>query len=366
MAKPPSKYLKDIDAVCAALGIKLPAQRNRANKLRAPVIAWTRGEELPVGASSFPAKTKHGWERAAVLRWDEDRRLKMEYGTKKPSNPQPSTLNPQPALPSQSKPAADGELFDVASAQELRKGRFDRLQDMYLRPEAYEKKIAKFEIEELKSERPWLFEKEGATKKSGVTIPEYCSQSEFARVVSELYNVPVYPMRVSRAVNEEGMPGKMANQSIKTSLALPWWEQHIVQKETSAQGTLFNQAQAAEQQKKIDEARRVRLELEEFERVRSIKWIETAIVESFLRGYGAWLGRYQDKFVEGKEGMLELCFQLVTEHFGGDEAKMAKLRPALRARMIAANDAMKAAVNQEAAAVLEKIMAERRESIAQA
>jgi hypothetical protein len=49
---------------------------------------------------------------------------------------------------------------DGKSPVEMRKGRLDLLEGMYLRPWEYETKIAKFEIDELRAERPHIFAKD--------------------------------------------------------------------------------------------------------------------------------------------------------------------------------------------------------------
>lgn len=113
-----STYLKDIDAVCAALGIKLPKQSNRARKLRDPVVDWTRQENLPPGARPFPAKAQYGWERAAVVRWNEER--KKIANCQLPIAKSPQDLPPQGNAP-------EGELFPQPATEADEKIRLGKL-----------------------------------------------------------------------------------------------------------------------------------------------------------------------------------------------------------------------------------------------
>ena len=82
------------------------------------------------------------------------------------------------------------------------------------------------------------------------------------------------------------MPGRMSNQSIKTSLAVPWWEENKVRKSVDGQGNLFQQATAAELQKKIDDGRRAKMEADEMERLTSDKWLLATVHEQTLATAG--------------------------------------------------------------------------------
>ena len=140
-------------------------------------------------------------------------------------------------------------------------------------------------------------------KPAPVEVPDYCSQAQLAAILSEIYNVPVNPMQVSRAINEEGMPGRQKNQSVKTSLAIPWWEENKVRKVAEGQGTLFQQATAAELQRKIDEGRRAKMEADELERSTSDKWIRFAVVKGFFAGTAQQLAGAYDRMIEDRAGL---------------------------------------------------------------
>lgn len=121
------------------------------------------------------------------------------------------------------------------------------------------------------------------SKKVGNTeIPVACNQTKFAELVTELYGVPVDKMAISRVIAKEGMPGKQKNGDIKTSVALKWWETHKVTK--GADGGLFQRAQEAEMNRKIDEAKRARRELELFEQANSDRYLPREQVEQFILG----------------------------------------------------------------------------------
>jgi len=64
-----------------------------------------------------------------------------------------------------------------SNAAKLR-ARLDRLEDMYFRPGAYETKIAKWEVDELREHRPWLWEGEAISPESTVLSPQSGSGSD--------------------------------------------------------------------------------------------------------------------------------------------------------------------------------------------
>lgn len=332
------RFVKDVKGVCGVWGLRLYDQVAKRK-------AQLEGVRGVMSASDFPKRQRNGfWERAAVGQWGElnlvlskDKRsfelntegqgpvtgsarvqgsggkaggcsqnignvgggsaakdLKDERDGKDADGKARAFVeevvagHSPPAivggLPVQDKPAQDGELF-VDEAPEVKLNRrLDRLELMYFNPPTLpgDPKIQKWEVDELRKHRPWLWS--GAAKASPVKVDDYVSQAEFSRIVSELYNVPVYPMQVSRALNEEGMPGRMQNQSIKTSLALPWWEENKVRKQLDGQGSLFQKASQAELQKKIDDGRRAGIEADEAERSMSNKWVLRSTAQASVSG----------------------------------------------------------------------------------
>lgn len=77
----------------------------------------------------------------------------------------------QKNIPVSDNPAKDDGLFLKQSGAEMRKGRLDHLQSMYLDPEKHDRKIAMFEIRELREERPLLFAKETAKSSASSYVP---------------------------------------------------------------------------------------------------------------------------------------------------------------------------------------------------
>lgn len=232
------QWCKNESAVAKAFGMILYDQRP---KLHLQLAAVREATQLP----GFPRRIKRLWPLDAVVHWGIAN-LKLD--------PKRRT-------------------FTVLDRKEAATGYDRRLEGLYekwLHPEKFTLKES--ELKELVAAGKVKGKNDGATAPP-VPIPDYCSQNEFAELVSRLYNVPVYPMRVSRAVNDEGMPGRMTNGSLKTSLALPWWEANIVSREMNGQGSLFHDAQKAKLQREIDEGARIKLELDEAERSLSDKWI---------------------------------------------------------------------------------------------
>ena len=165
MAKNPPTYCRNAEEIAAAVGIKLLAQRNRRAQQLAEIRAWTKNEKLPPGAPPFPVAQRNGyWLRKEVVAWGATR---AETGNRKPekgngkhrtpniehrtSNERDGELPPQPDAPA-------GELFESKAQQYQR--RLDFLEDKFLNPQNYpESKIAKFEIDELRQNRPQIFAK---------------------------------------------------------------------------------------------------------------------------------------------------------------------------------------------------------------
>jgi hypothetical protein len=200
----------------------------------------------------------------------------------------------------------------------------------------------------------------GIGKPGPVELPEYCSQSEFARLMSELYNVPVYPMMVSNAINKEGMPGKMSNQSLKVSLAHPWWEEHKVKQEQ--QGSLFQRATAADLEKKIHEERRARIEADEAERSASNRWMPTSLIENFIEGAWTWVGMKLDKLIEDKRGLRRLAAESGAA-LGLSPEQLAQLDARLAAALPAANDQFKNECAGHMDELVRQLAAERKEQL---
>lgn len=162
------KTCKNIDALCAAMGIALPAQRVRANKLRELVAGWKDGKALPPGCQPFPAKVKGLWPYVAVVEWGiaagvtntgkdkwelkpakvEDRGLKMA----KAKAPSPSAIINLPSSPT----APDGELFQESGFEQT----LDLWQDKLENPLKWqESPIQLWQLKELQRRRPQLFDK---------------------------------------------------------------------------------------------------------------------------------------------------------------------------------------------------------------
>lgn len=149
MPKAESKYVRDPAGVAAVCGIKLPAQRLRRQALLEQVRAW-------VATPEFPRKEANGfWLRAAVAAWAAAR-VKNVGGQWKLVATLPK---PKPALPMELPPApvpATGELFSDPT-DPLRE-RIEYLRKLYLFPEQFpERKISKFEIDELRGHCPELW-----------------------------------------------------------------------------------------------------------------------------------------------------------------------------------------------------------------
>ena len=179
-------------------------------------------------------------------------------------------MNPTPPTPSEQE-----KILARYSADKQR--RLVGLYNKWLDPENFSLKDS-----ELKELLRTGMVKDESKKVGAVEIPKECNQSEFAELVTELYGVPVDKMAISRVIAKEGMPGRQKNGGIKTAAALKWWETHKASKGTD--GGLFQRAQEAEMNRKIDEAKRARRELELFEQANSDRYLPRDQVEKFILG----------------------------------------------------------------------------------
>lgn len=275
MAKNLPTHCKNLDAVCAALGIKLPQQRPRALRIRDQVAAWTRGENVPTGIPVFPAKVKGYWPYVKVVEWGvaagvtaagKDKwelkpapKVQGKQGSGfrvETSNLKPSTSTPN--LPPAEKPA-EGELFNPESTgfeQTL-----DLWQDKLENPLKWqEAPIQKWQITELKRQRPELFE----TKASGAVAGDSENIGGGQDGVAAWINLhfpghAVHQMMVSRWVNGKELPPGCAelfpaserSGRFKTADVRSWCEKYLPK--SMLQPGLAMTLQAALDQEKLDE-----------------------------------------------------------------------------------------------------------------
>jgi hypothetical protein len=334
--EPSARYCRNIRAIAVAFGLAVLKQRHRMKSQLAPVTAATLRPD-------FPKKQKPGWPRAEVVAWglqhvqlSKDRRGITIVVAGQPL-PDPAHLV-----------SLEEREVILSKLPANYQTRYRELLEMHdhPNPQAGGKSLTEKQHQDLidiglvKRGSALLVPVPQGGTAPPIPIPDYCSQSEFAELVSKLYMVPVYPMRISRAVNEQGMAGKMSNQSIKTSLALPWWEENVVRKEQPGQGTLFQQAATAKLQTDIDYARRVKVEADEAERVASDKWIFKADARASISGalklHHVFVKNNCEKHF--KTGVLE---------------KLAALRPPVAADLLAQIGAACVATGKEIVSAIE-------------
>ena len=147
------------------MGLKLLAQRNRRAQQLAEIRAWTKNEKLPPGAPPFPVAQRNGyWKRDEVAAWAKTRKqteltkcteLKGRPSKSGQKNSDHSVNSVSPLELPEQPDAPVGELFESKAQQYQR--RLDFLEDKFLNPQNYpESKIAKFEIDELRQNRPQM------------------------------------------------------------------------------------------------------------------------------------------------------------------------------------------------------------------
>lgn len=307
--------------IAEAIGLKLYATSR--SSLRRNQLAAVK--TLIEGAHHFPAKRPYGkrmlWDRSEIIKWastnvivsDNCRFIEL-FSEARTAGGAYQANGGSPVQPTEDERERILKSLPHDYATRLR-----ALYEKWCNPNDKENKaLTKSERDELLASgivrelKPAL---NGLARSSPapVDLPDYCSQSEFAKLMAELFNVFVSPQMVSVAINREGMPGKMTNGSVKVSMALKWWESNKVLKPSDIQGNLFQQAQAAEHQAKIDNGRRIRLELEELERSTSNKWIELSVLENFMEGRGLKDCDATDRLIEDKKGLRPIVLNAVKE-----------------------------------------------------
>ena len=366
--RPATKYCKSAAAIAVAWGAAVYDKSGMRKKQLQPVHAALL---LP----DFPKKTPFGWPKDKIVTWglshiqlSKDRR--MMTLVKKVHSPESAVQSPNGGTGESPVPASSEDQVTLAEREAILarfppdyQTRYRGLYEKWRNPNSQaDKALTGKEYDELIG--IGLVKKFGGASGTGkpgpVELPEYCSQSEFARLMSELYNVPVYPMMVSNAINKEGMPGKMSNQSLKMSLAHPWWEEHKVKQEQ--QGSLFQRATAADLEKKIHEERRARIEADEAERSASNRWMPTSLIENFIEGAWTWVGMKLDKLIEDKRGLRRLVAEAGTA-IGLTKEQLAHLDGRLAAALPPANDQFKNECTSHMEELIRQLAAERREQL---
>lgn len=380
-------HVRDAEGIGKAWGIAFYDQ-NTKRKIRMEQLAAIKAVmeradfPKPVKSRGYPrgAVVQYGMEhikfdaKARGFEWVE--KIQDDAGKHRTSNIEHRTSKDE--LPEQDSPAGDAESSIVVSLAEREailsqfpadyQMRYRGLYEKWKNPNsAVDKALTSKEYDELVDiglvKKPVAGGRNGSasSKAPPIEIPDYCSQAKFAEIVSELYNSIVYPQLISNAINKEGMPGRQRNQSIKTSIALPWWEKNKVVKDQ--QGSLFQESKEAEMRTKLHEERLAKIKADEAERSLSEKWMQSNLVEGFIKGFGEWLAFQQDKFIEDRNGVRRFVASIVTELFSPTPEQLVILDTRLTKDLAAANDAMKLATSHQADDLLSQLIKERAEQI---
>jgi hypothetical protein len=115
--------------------------------------------------------------------------------------------------------------------------------------------------------------KAGIIKRTGSDADLYAPVTlrQCAKIMSEHYGETVDPMRLTRAFRDKKAPGKRPNGLIVPAMLMAWW--NVNEKSAVGEGALFEQSRKAELERKIDEARKARMEADAIERANSDKWM---------------------------------------------------------------------------------------------
>ena len=406
---PAPSWLKSVEAIAAAMGLRLYAQRPKKIAQLAAVRALT-------AAPGFPAKVKGYWPRAEVVEFIAARvevckkgrefkvvaapRAKPETGNRKPEKsgfksqvsalplvdstaqreavggkPETGNLKPENGeLPPAKHPAGEDDLFFSESAEAKMNRRLDLLEDKYFFPEKYpESKIAKFEIDELKRERPWLWSKGGAD--GGAEAVSENISGGVRGVANHIRNnfpgVICDHMSISRWLRgeylppgcKENFPPADEGNRYKAALVKVWVEKYLV-KPLHGQNLPVTVADPRSRQEAADAAIS-ELKLQQMQRATSEKHMETATVLGFVGGFAHWVGLAQDKLIEDRGGVRKLVAEEVA-FLNLTPEQLVALDTKLSARLAAANGAMKTATAHRVAELVDDLVEKRKAEIQEA
>ena len=300
--------MRDIEAIAAAMGLRLYDQRPKRLAQVSAIRALTE-------TAGFPAKDKAKgyWPRAEVGAWLAERvevaKGKREFAVKAANRGQELGVRSQelgakkarltdseaqrkavgqesgvrsqnPELPVQANPAAEGDLFlDESPAQKMER-RLDLLEDKYFFPEKYpESKIAKFEIDELKRERPHLWQREAAAGGDGGNENIGSSLQSVANWIRNNFPGTVCnKVDISRWLHGEYLPAGCRENfpppdegnRYKASLTRAWVEKYLVKPAVGQNLPMVVDDRARKEKADADVAE---MEAEELRRSLDKKWI---------------------------------------------------------------------------------------------
>jgi len=312
---PSPTYARNLEQLARAGGLNL-SPRKRTKSL-AIASGWLK-------TAGFPAKTPKGWVIAEVLEWmnvkPEPELENIQHPT---SNIQhPTGAGADAAGAHESRITHHSDLFppDAAGLKKI----LDLYQEKLFFPEKYpEDKIQVWQVKMLQQHRPWLFksdepapaEKEATAAVPGAipppavaVVPEALPDAEsqkmlailLARHFSGRIRIDISEQQISQWKEGHNLPPgvplpptKLGNRHSTAGWA-DWITQYLLPKygrTATDQADLkitgldvFQQAQQADAHRKIDEARKARLEADEIERKLSDKWIESAVATRAVAG----------------------------------------------------------------------------------
>lgn len=300
--KPEATWLRDIEAIAAAMGLRLYDQRPKRLAQLAALRALTE-------AARFPAKDKAKgyWPREAVGAWLAERvevaKGKREFtvkseirsqesGAKKAkltdSEAQRKAVSQEPELPAQ--PNAPGELNLELMPEDIaaqKKRRLDYLQDIYLNPGQRLSpsggsflRLSAREEDELLRERPWLkapesqeIQAENGNENIGSSLQSVANwiRNNFPGTVCNKVDISrwLHGEYLPAGCRENFPPPDEGNR-YKASLTRAWVERYLVKPATGQNLPMVVDDRARKEKADADVAE---MEAEELRRSLDKKWI---------------------------------------------------------------------------------------------
>ena len=367
-----ARFCRNVRAIAGAWGCDVLKQRVRRYDQLAPVRA-------AVLRPDFPKKTKSGWPCAEVVAWATQHvQLSKDKRT--------FTLvenQPPPPDPAQPGVVAEGDLFLKLTPEELaaqQKRRLDYFEDIHLHPgERLAPSGLSFlrlsgrERDDLRASRPWLFQNApvespaavdgGDEFTGGVEAVAAYIQMKFPGVICNKTDISRWQHMkfLPDGCTEQFPPSHDSGRNSKRKIDA-WIVKYKKPSGTEQNLPGVDNTDYEREQKKLNFIR-AQEEFKVWQQGNSNKFMETTSVEGFIDGFGTWIGMQQDKLIEDLNGVRKLVAAAVQAVFKATPEQLAMLDTRLVPKLAAANDAMKAAVENQGDDLFKQLVADRQEAI---
>lgn len=159
--------------------------------------------------------------------------------------------------------------------------------------------------------RDWLEQNHLVKADGGATeFPTFCSQRDFAEIVTKMFGTPVNQSVVSRAIRNEGMANCVtaSNGRIRTDSGLQWWRQN----KTASVEAVTSEAEFKRERQRIAKERE-QIELDRIKKIESDTWLLKSEVGFTFDAYGNTVKTIVRNILEKQENRPDLFDQFQAE-----------------------------------------------------